>query len=123
MTADAICKENLVDDADADAVLAGRLSGLGGLWWFLVTRMKLRAKIEIERERNRAYAAHRDHLESDAELVDYEDSQGRRLWIRKNGNPPSPRLVANLERVKPRYIAIVEFSPGDDSDTADELRP
>jgi hypothetical protein len=60
------------------------LLGLRGLWQYLITRSQLKAKIEIERERNKAYAEHRDRLPDNAELMDYEDNQGRRFWVRKN---------------------------------------
>jgi hypothetical protein len=59
-----------------------KLHGLAGLWQFLIERSRLRAKIELERQRNQAYADHRDHLPYGTELVDYEDNQGRGLWIR-----------------------------------------
>jgi hypothetical protein len=65
------------------------------MWQYLITRSQLKAKIEIERERSRAYADHRDRLPGNAELMDYEDSQGRRFWIRKNepsGARPGPQL-------------------------------
>ncbi len=71
------------------------LRGLRGLWQYLITRSQLKAKIEIERERSRAYADHRDLLPDNAELMDYEDNQGRKLWIRKtepSGVRPSPQL-------------------------------
>lgn len=66
------------------------LRGLKGLWQYLITRSQLKAKIEIERERSRAYADHRDRLPYNAELMDYEDDQGRRFWIQKH-DPPSAR--------------------------------
>ena len=63
------------------------LRGLRGLWQYLITRSQLKAKIEIERERSRTYADHRDRLPGNAELMDYEDEQGRRFWIRKTEPP------------------------------------
>ena len=71
------------------------LRGLKGLWQYLITRSQLKAKIEIERERCRAYADHRDRLPANAELMDYEDAQGRRFWIRKN-DPPAACLGPQL---------------------------
>jgi hypothetical protein len=38
------------------------LRGIKGLWQYLITRSQLKAKIEIERERSKAYADHRDRL-------------------------------------------------------------
>lgn len=70
---------------DDDPAPWEKLRGLSGLWQLLIVRSKLRARLEIERERNRAYADHRDRLRCGDELVDYEDSQGRGLWIRVAG--------------------------------------
>jgi hypothetical protein len=61
------------------------LRGFNGLWQYLIIRSQLKAEIEVERERSRSYADHRDRLPDNAELMDYEDNQGRRFWIRKNG--------------------------------------
>lgn len=97
---------------DVDAAPLPRLSGLGGLWWFLVTRSGLRARLAIERERNRAYAEHRDRLDGNAELVDREDSDGRGLWIRKQGGGTVPAALAfptGFTKARPRYITIVEL--------------
>jgi len=70
---------------DDDPVPLEKLRGLAGLWQLLIVRSKLRARLEIERERNRAYADHRDSLPRYADLVDYENSQGRGFWIRVGG--------------------------------------
>jgi hypothetical protein len=67
---------------DDPAVPLDKLRGLAGLWQLLIVRSKLRARMEIERERNRAYADHRDRLPRGAELADHESSQGRGFWIR-----------------------------------------
>lgn len=42
--------------------------------------------LEKEGERNRAFAAHREGLcgDGETELVDYEDHEGRKLWIVMN---------------------------------------
>lgn len=86
--------------------LPEELRGFRGLWQYLITRSQLKARIEIERERSRAYADHRDRLPDNAELMDYEDTQGRKLWIRKNepsGMPPGPPATP---------VMIVQVAPG-----------
>jgi hypothetical protein len=85
------------------------LRGLKGLWQYLITRSQLKAKIQIEQERSRAYAEHRDLLPDNAEVMDYEDNQGRWFWIRKNESPdarldPQPLLVA-LSQVRSMPVA------------------
>ena len=96
------------------------LQGLKGLWQYLITRSQLKAKIEIERERSRAYADHRDRLPDNAELMDYEDNQGRRFWIRKNESPdarPGPQpLLFTLSQVRSMPIAEIP-RPADDEPT------
>lgn len=98
------------------AVLA-RLGVLKGLWHFLairedrradveIARARLEADLEKERDRNRTFAGHRDSLAVGAELVDYEDGEGRKLWIRKPG-PVSPGPSAAF----PPPI-VVELGPG-----------
>jgi hypothetical protein len=87
------------------------LQGLKGLWQYLITRSQLKAEIEIERERSRAYADHRDLLPDNAELMDYEDDRGRRFWMRKNESPytrPSlqPPLIT-LFQVKSDPVAEI----------------
>jgi hypothetical protein len=96
------------------AVSTEALRGLRGLWQYLIVRSQLRAKMVIEQERNRAYADHRDRLPDNAELMDYEDSYGRRFWIRKNeppGGRPGPQLLA------------VVFIPLGSAAAAEVLRP
>jgi hypothetical protein len=111
-------------EIDADATPPPRLSGLAGLWWFLVTRSRLQARLAIERERNRAYAEHRDRLEGNAELVDHEDGEGRGLWIRKQDAGTAPAglaFPAGFARARPRYITIVELSYDDEAAAPGEL--
>ena len=81
------------------------LRGIKGMWQYLTTRSQLKAKIEIERERSKAYADHRDRLPDNAELIDYEDDQGRGLWIRKN---ESSRIQLGPELAP---IAVVRVGP------------
>jgi hypothetical protein len=95
------------------------------LWQYLITRSQLRAKIEIERERSRAYAGHRDHLPDNAELMDYEDSQGRRFWVRKNGfsgirSDPQLPLIAVI-RVE--SAPMTEIPRRADADLTGEATP
>jgi hypothetical protein len=96
------------------------LRGLKGLWQYLITRSQLKARIEIERERSRAYADHRDRLPDNAELIDYEDDQGRRFWIRKNESPearPGPQaLLIALSQVESMPIAEI-LRPANDEPT------
>jgi hypothetical protein len=96
------------------------LRGLRGLWQYLIARRELKAKVEIELERSRAYAEHRDRLPDNAEVLDYEDSQGRWFWIRKNQSPdagpdPQPLLVA-LSQVRSMPVAELP-RPVDDEPT------
>ena len=46
------------------------LRGFNGLWQYLIIRSQLKAEIEVERERSRSYADHRDRLPDNAELMD-----------------------------------------------------
>ena len=90
------------------------------MWQYLITRSQLKAKIEIELERSRAYAEHRDRLPDNAEVMDYEDNQGRWFWIRKNEFPdarpdPQPLLVA-LSQVRSMQVAELP-RPIDDEPT------
>ena len=69
-----------------------RLGGLRGLWEYLTARVNARKEIEKanialekDRERNRAAAGYIQQLPEGAELMDYEDKGGRKIWIRKNG--------------------------------------
>lgn len=74
---------------------AEELRGPNGLWQYLIARSHWKARVEIERERSKAYAGHRDRLPGNAELMDYEDEQGRIFWIRNNESPgtrPGPQL-------------------------------
>lgn len=98
------------------AVLA-RLGVLKGLWHFLAVREDRRADVEIararleadlekEHDRNRTFADHRDNLPAGAELVDYEDGEGRKLWIRK----PSPVSPGPSAAFPPPMV--VELGPG-----------
>jgi hypothetical protein len=67
------------------AAAFARFGVLKGLWQYLTVRSELRTALEKERERNRALAAHREGLPDNAELMDYEDGEGRKFWIRKYG--------------------------------------
>jgi hypothetical protein len=58
------------------AAAFARLSVPRGLWHYLIVRSELRAALETERERNRAFAAHREGMQDIAELMDYEDHEG-----------------------------------------------
>ena len=100
--------------SDDDLIPLEKLRGLAGLWQFLIVRSKLRARLEIERERNRAYADHRDRLTHGAELVDYEDRHGRGLWIRPQA--PGPGYLGSPSRMPP----VIEFRP---VSIAEPLRP
>jgi hypothetical protein len=91
--------------SDHDPIPLEKLRGLAGLWQFLIVRSSIRARLEIERERNRAYADHRDRLPRGAELVDYEDGQGRGLWIRLQGLRPG---YLGLSSCVP---AVIELGP------------
>jgi hypothetical protein len=98
---------------DDPAVPPDKLRGLTGLWQLLIVRSKLRARVEIERERNQAYADHRDRLPRGAELVDYESSQGRGLWI---------RLASDGEdRAEPLSApAVIELGPAAITESRDD---
>jgi hypothetical protein len=100
-----------------------KLRGLRGLWQYLITRSQLKAKLEIERERSRTYADHRDRLPDDAELMDYEDSQGRKLWIRKNGSscirPAS--FPESIRVVQVRAAQVAEVSCLADDELTGEM--
>lgn len=86
------------------AAVFSRLGVLKGLWHYLIVRAELRAALEKERERNRAFAAHREglHGDSDTELIDYEDHEGRKLWVRKRGTsgPYPPVVILKLDSVQ-----------------------
>ena len=56
-----------------------KLGVLKGLWHYLTVRSELRADLEKERLRNRAFAEHRERLPEGAELMDYEDQHGRKF--------------------------------------------
>jgi hypothetical protein len=96
------------------------LRGLRGLWQYLITRRELKAKIEIELARSRAYAEHRDLLPDNAEVMDYEDNQGRWFWIRKNespdARPDSQPLPIALSQVRSMPVAELP-RPVDDEPT------
>ena len=110
------------------AAVASAKLGLSGLWHYLITRAELRAALEKERERNRAFAAHREGLREDSgtELVDYEDHEGRKLWISKSclggscpGVPHPPAMILDL-----RLAQIQDqIPPVGDSRSAGELAP
>ena len=105
------------------AAAAARLS-LNGLWQYLITRAELRAALEKERERNSAFSAHREGLRGDAgtELVDYEDHEGRKLWIIKSRledrRPDVPHPMAVIVDLRPAQIP-----PAGDVRSAGGLRP
>jgi hypothetical protein len=67
--------------------LAWVVCALRGFVQYLIIRSQLKARIMLERERNRAYLDYVNRLPRAAELLDYEDQQGRSLWIRKDGAP------------------------------------
>jgi hypothetical protein len=72
--------------------------GLNGLWHYLVVRAELRTALEKERERNRAFAAHREGLRGDRDtaLVDYEDQEGRKLWISRSSTGGGQAAILRL---------------------------
>ena len=108
----------------ATATLA-RPGILKGLWHYLIVRAELRADIEKERERNRAFAAHREGLQGITELMDYEDHGGRKLWIRKRG-PEDSRQGAQLPPAVIMELgsaAIAAIRPAEDFGPTGELRP
>ena len=83
--------------------------GVGkGLWQYLIIRSELRAALEKERERNRAFAAHREGLPHNAELMDYEDGEGRKFWIRKYGHGGSGAVVVELGSVPAVQVPPIE---------------
>lgn len=73
------------------------LAGLGvlrGLWQFLIAKVNAKKEIakadlalQKERERNRAVAGYIANLPVWSELEDYEDKEGRKIRIKKNGLP------------------------------------
>jgi hypothetical protein len=85
------------------------LCGLRGLWQYLITRSQMKAKIEIERERNGAYADHRDRLPDNAELLEYEDHHGRSFWIRKFDGRQG-RLLPRISPSELRPVPVAEAS-------------
>lgn len=102
-----------------------QLGVLRGLWRFLIRRAELRTEIEKERERNRAFAAHREGMQGDMELMDYEDHDGRKLWIRKHGTgdmsqglPVAPAVIVGLGPA-----VIVPIPAVEDQRAAGELSP
>jgi len=97
------------------AVAFARLGVGKGLWQYLIIRSELRAALEKERERNRAFAAHREGLPHNAELMDYEDGEGRKFWIRKYGQgasgadrPLPPAVVVELGSASAVQVAPIE---------------
>ncbi|HZI72852.1 MAG TPA: hypothetical protein VFD73_02315, partial [Gemmatimonadales bacterium] len=66
----------------------------------------------------RAYADHRDRLPDNAELMDYEDTQGRKLWIRKNEpsgmRPGLPAAPVMIVQVAPGRVTEVPCLAGDE---------
>jgi hypothetical protein len=95
-----------------------RFGGLRGLWDYLIARVNARKEIEkagIElqkaRERSQAAASYIHQLPDGAELMDYEDGGGRKIWIRKNG--------ASAAASVPRPAAVFLIHPS----AADRLIP
>ena len=105
------------------SAVPARLS-LNGLWHYLIVRAELRAALEMERERNRAFAAHREGLrgDDDTELVDFEDHDGRKLWITKNHARGSQPGVAPLPAVI-LDLGSMQIQPAGNSSSAGELGP
>jgi hypothetical protein len=102
-----------------------KLGALKGLWHYLTVRSQLHADLEKERLRNRAFAEHRDRLPDHAELMDYEDREGRKFWIRKTGpggRPPDPALPPTVV-LELEALPTVELPPTTDSRPAGELNP
>jgi len=102
-----------------------KLGALKGLWHYLTVRSQLHADLEKERLRNRAFAEHRDRLPDHAELMDYEDHEGRKFWIRKtgpDGRPPDPALPPTVV-LELEAMPTVELPPTTDFRPAGELNP
>lgn len=72
------------------AGVAGMTRRHGGLWRFLIARVRGRTTIELERERNRATVEAIRLLPGDCELLEYE-CNGRLRVIRKG---PQPTVTA-----------------------------
>jgi hypothetical protein len=103
----------------------GWLGGSRGLWQYLSARAvahaeveKARIALEKDRERSQAVAGYIAQLPAWAELADYEDSTGRKIWIRKTGcgpqcaSSPLSRLTAVSEDAVPVIeIASAEHGP------------
>lgn len=109
----------------AAAAALARPGVLKGLWHYLIARAELRADIEKERERNRAFAAHREGLQGITELMDYEDHEGRKLWIRKC-SPEGSRQGAQLPPTVIMELGSLPFVaiwPAGDFGPTGELRP
>jgi hypothetical protein len=99
------------------AAAFARLGAGKGLWQYLIIRSELRAALEKERERNRAFAAHREGLPHNAELMDYEDGEGRKFCIRKYGQggsradrPVTPAVVVELSSIPAAQVPPIEGS-------------
>jgi hypothetical protein len=105
--------------------LLGWLSGPRGFWQYLSVRAVARAEVEKarialekDRERNHAVAGYIAQLPEWAELADYEDSTGRKIWIRKGGcgqqcpRPASLGLTAaSVDAAPITEIAGAEHGP------------
>lgn len=104
------------------AVLA-RHGAFKGLWHYLTVRTELHAALEKERERNRAFARYLDRLPDHAGLMDYEDRDGRKLWIRKCDSGCSELATAHSPSVfaQPEYIEPDRMRIGKNSRRAREL--
>jgi hypothetical protein len=101
-----------------------RLGGLRGLWEYLTAKVNARKEIEKanialekDRERNRAVAGYIQQLPEGAELMDYEDKGGRKIWIRMNGpavTTPAPPAV---------FLIPGGQIPSTDQEPAGEITP
>jgi hypothetical protein len=107
-----------------------RFGGLRGLWEYLIARVNARKEIEkagIElqkaHERSQAATSYIQQLPDCAELMDYEDEGGRKIWIRKNGASavapaPDPTAVFLIHpSVTNRLI------PDGDQESAGQITP
>ena len=108
-----------------------RFIGLQGLWEYLIARVNARkeiekAGIELQKSRERSRVAERyiQQLPDWAELMDYEDEGGRKIWIRKNGagvitSAPHPPTAVFLIHPSVSNDQI----PGKDQGSTGEITP